>query len=154
MVSFSAVATLRLLLVWVADPGEFRDSRGRFISPLPGGTSPQLCFLSRNLIQLSPSSRVAATIAILRFNSPSIMKFPRILMMALAVIAFTGPFAFGDNSVLYWNSQALDATRLARNPPPVSSFFFATYHAAIFDTVNSITHTHHGWLNNEPAPAG
>jgi hypothetical protein len=82
------------------------------------------------------------------------MKLPRILMMALAVIALTGPLAFGDNAVLYWNNQALDATRLARNPPPVSSFFFATYHAAIYDTVNSITHSHHGWLVNEPAPAG
>jgi hypothetical protein len=59
-----------------------------------------------------------------------------------------------DNPVLFWNTQALDATRLARNPPPVSSFFFATYHAAIFDAVNGITRTHQGWLVNDPAPAG
>ena len=82
------------------------------------------------------------------------MKIPRILVMALAVISFTGPFAFGGNAVLYWNDQALDATRLARNPPPMSSFFFATFHAAIFDAVNSVTRTHRGWLVNEPAPAG
>jgi len=82
------------------------------------------------------------------------MKLPRILMMALAVIAFTGPVAFADNAVLYWNNQALDATRLARNPPPMSSFFFATFHAAIFDAVNGVTRTHHGWLVNDPAPAG
>ena len=75
-------------------------------------------------------------------------------VMALAVISLSGPFAFGDNAVLYWNTQALDATRLARNPPPMSSFFFASYHAAIFDAVNSLTHTHHGWLVNDPAPAG
>jgi len=82
------------------------------------------------------------------------MKLPRILVSALVALALSGPFAFGDNAVLYWNNQALDATRLARNPPPMSSFFFATFHAAIFDAVNGITRTHHGWLVNEPAPAG
>ena len=82
------------------------------------------------------------------------MKLPRILVTALAAVALTGPFAFGENSVLYWNDQALNATRLARNPPPMSSFFFATYHAAIFDAVNGITRTHQGWLVNDPAPAG
>ena len=74
--------------------------------------------------------------------------------MACAFVSFTGTFAFADNSVLYWNNQALNATRLARNPPPLSSFFFATFHAAIFDAVNGITHTHHSWLVNEAAPAG
>jgi hypothetical protein len=59
-----------------------------------------------------------------------------------------------DNSVLYWNEQALNATRLARNPPPTSSLILATYHVAIFDAVNGITRTHHGWLVNDPAPAG
>src|SRR5262249_50757843 len=48
----------------------------------------------------------------------------------------------------------LNATRLARNPPPMSSFFYATYHVAIFDTVNGITRTHQGWLINTAAPAG
>jgi len=38
--------------------------------------------------------------------------------------------------VLFWNEQALNATRLARNPPPIASAFYATYHVAIFDTVN------------------
>ena len=82
------------------------------------------------------------------------MKLPRIVMMALVAISFTGPLAFGDNAVLYWNEQALNATRLARNPPPMSSLFFATYHVAIFDAVNGITRTHNGWLVNDPAPAG
>ncbi len=80
------------------------------------------------------------------------MKLPRLLLAALALSAAT-TFA-ADNAVLYWNEQALNATRLARNPPPMSSFFFATYHAAIFDAVNGITRSHHGWLVNEPAPAG
>ena len=82
------------------------------------------------------------------------MKLPRIILLALAALSLTGPLAFGDNAVLYWNEQVLNATRLARNPPPVASLHMATYHAAIFDAVNGITRTHRGWLVNEPAPAG
>jgi hypothetical protein len=72
----------------------------------------------------------------------------------LAVCVLTGPRAFGDNAVLYWNDQALDATRLARNPPPLASHHIATFHAAIFDAVNGITHSRHGWLVYESAPVG
>ena len=61
---------------------------------------------------------------------------------------------FGENAVLYWNDQVIDATRLARNPPPLASHHMATFHAAIFDAVNGFTRNHHGWLVNEPAPAG
>jgi hypothetical protein len=83
------------------------------------------------------------------------MKLPRLLLIAFAAGAFASPLVRGaDNAVIYWNNQALDATRLARNPPPLSSFFFATFHAAIFDAVNGITRTNHGWLVNDPAPAG
>jgi hypothetical protein len=83
------------------------------------------------------------------------MKLPRIIVMAFFAVVFSGPFALaGENAVLYWNNQAMDTTRLARNPPPMSSFFFATFHAAIFDAVNGITRTHQGWLVNESAPAG
>jgi hypothetical protein len=59
-----------------------------------------------------------------------------------------------DNCVLEWNQEAIDATRLARNPPPAAALYFATYHAAIFDAVNGITRTNRGWLVNDPAPAG
>ena len=82
------------------------------------------------------------------------MKLPRLIVSALAVCLFGSSLAFASNSVLEWNEQAINATRLARNPPPMSSFFFATFHAAIFDAVNGITRTHHGWLVDEPAPAG
>jgi hypothetical protein len=58
------------------------------------------------------------------------------------------------NAVLDWNEQALNATRLARNPPPHSSLYLATFHIAIFDAVNGITRTNKGWLINDPAPAG
>jgi len=82
------------------------------------------------------------------------MKLPRLLVLVFALCTFTGPLAFADNAVLYWNQQALDATRLSRNPPPMAGFYFATYHAAIFDAVNGITRSHHGWLVNDSAPAG
>jgi hypothetical protein len=62
--------------------------------------------------------------------------------------------ALADNAVLEWNQQALNCVRLARNPPPMSSLCLATFHIAIFDAVNGITHSHHGWLVNDPAPAG
>ncbi|HEY4300975.1 MAG TPA: hypothetical protein VGM73_08890 [Candidatus Didemnitutus sp.] len=82
------------------------------------------------------------------------MNLPRLVFVAASACAFAAAPALADNSVLYWNRQALDATRLARNPPPLSSFFFATFHAAIFDAVNGITRTRQGWLVNDPAPAG
>ncbi len=84
------------------------------------------------------------------------MKLPRFLVLACAAVAlvFNSAFAAPANSVLYWNEQALNITRLARNPPPMSSLILATYHAAIFDAVNGITRTHRSWLVNDPAPPG
>ena len=58
------------------------------------------------------------------------------------------------NAVLDWNQQAIDATRLARNPPPLSSYYLAVYHAAIFDAVNGIDHKYHSWVVTDTAPAG
>jgi hypothetical protein len=81
------------------------------------------------------------------------MRIPRFLASFVVVTSVLSP-VFADNAVLEWNEQALNATRLARHPPPLSSFYFATFHAAIFDAVNGITRTHQGWLVNEPAPAG
>jgi hypothetical protein len=68
----------------------------------------------------------------------------------------TAPLARGadTNAVLYWNDEVLNATRLSRNPPPIAGLHFATFHAAIYDTVDSITRTHQPWLNREPAPDG
>jgi hypothetical protein len=75
------------------------------------------------------------------------------LVLSILLIA-TLTRALADNAVLYWNEEGIDATRLARNPPPMAALFLATYHVAIFDTVNSFTHTNSGWLVNDPAPAG
>ena len=61
---------------------------------------------------------------------------------------------WAGNAVLEWNEQVINATRLSRNPPPIAALHMATFHAAIYDTVNSITRDHQSWLNQEPAPAG
>src|ERR1700677_4814392 len=83
------------------------------------------------------------------------MKFTRLLLLgAVAFQALPQRLAAAKNSVLYWNTQALDTTRLSRNPPPIASLYFATFHVAIFDAVNGITRTNNGWLVNDPAPPG
>jgi hypothetical protein len=84
-------------------------------------------------------------------STPLTMRFR--LIAALVALLSCGRLLAG-NSVLDWNEIAIDSTRLARNPPPAAALYFATYHVAIFDAVNGITHTHKGWLVNDPAPAG
>lgn len=71
----------------------------------------------------------------------------------MTALAFA-PCTKAQNSVLYWNNQALDATRISRNPPPIASLHLATFHAAIFEAVNGITHAYTSWLPQDPAPAG
>jgi hypothetical protein len=73
-----------------------------------------------------------------------------ILSLTLTVVSFAAP----NNPVLYWNEQVINATRLSRNPPPIAALHLASFHAAIYDTVNSVTRTHRSWLNQEPAPEG
>ncbi|HEX2855619.1 MAG TPA: hypothetical protein VHO24_20455 [Opitutaceae bacterium] len=80
--------------------------------------------------------------------------FRPVLFACAAVLSFTASVRAGENAVLYWNEQVINATRLSRNPPPIAALHIATYHVAIFDTVNSITRTHRGWLNREAAPEG
>lgn len=80
------------------------------------------------------------------------MKTRLFCFVAAAAVAASTTL-MGQNAVLFWNQQALDATRLARNPPPVIALWFGTYHAAIADTVNGIAHKWEPWLVNEEAPA-
>jgi len=82
------------------------------------------------------------------------MNCPRLVTVLALLCAASLPRLCAGNAVLEWNEQAIDATRLARNPPPMASLFLATYHVAIFDAVNGITRTNQGWLVNDPAPAG
>jgi len=76
-----------------------------------------------------------------------------LLLLPLLAIA-SGPRALADNVILRWNQEAIDAIRLSRNPPPISSLLYATYHVAIFDAVNGFDRKHHGWLVDDPAPEG
>jgi hypothetical protein len=80
------------------------------------------------------------------------MKLPRVILAAFALASLSA-FA-ADNAVLFWNEQALNAIRLARTPPPVASHHLAALHAAIYDSVNGITHTHQPWQGKEAAPEG
>jgi hypothetical protein len=82
------------------------------------------------------------------------MKVQRLFVACIALTALLHAPLFAGNPVLDWNAEVLNATRLARNPPPIAALHLATFHAAIFDAVNGITRTHHGWLVNETAPAG
>jgi hypothetical protein len=82
------------------------------------------------------------------------MKIHRLFAAALAsLFLWTAAFS-AENAVLYWNQQALNATRLARNPPPMAAVFYAAHQVAIFDALNSVSREYQGWLVNEPAPAG
>ncbi|WP_221031864.1 vanadium-dependent haloperoxidase [Actomonas aquatica] len=78
------------------------------------------------------------------------------LLAGVACLAATSPhLSYAEtNPVLFWNEQALNATRLARNPPPVSALWFGSYHAAIADAVNGIEQRWEPWLVKESAPAG
>ncbi len=80
--------------------------------------------------------------------------FRRPVLIALLWLAPLARLCAGDNCVLYWDQQALDTTRLSRNPPPISSLYFAAFHVAIFDAINGIDRTRQGWLVTDPAPAG
>lgn len=89
-----------------------------------------------------------------RSPPPIPLTYPRLTLVLAALCAASASRLCAGNAVLDWNEQAIDATRLARNPPPLAALLFATYHVAIFDAVNGITRTHQGWLVNDPAPAG
>ena len=78
----------------------------------------------------------------------------RAASLVLLIVLASLPRLWAGNAVVEWNEMALDATRLARNPPPHAGLYLATYHVAIYDAVNGITRTNRGWLINEPAPAG
>ncbi len=75
-------------------------------------------------------------------------------ILSLIALCSLGTLLASANSVLYWNDQALHATRLSRNPPPVAALHLATFHAAIFDTVNGFDRAYHPWLVDEAAPVG
>lgn len=81
------------------------------------------------------------------------LKLSRFVPALISCFVFVAATAHASNPVLDWNEQVINATRLSRNPPPLAALHLATFHAAIYDTVNSITRTHRNWLIHEPAPA-
>lgn len=56
------------------------------------------------------------------------------------------PQPVAADSVLRWNTAALDAIRKERTPPPVAARNLAILHVAIFDAVNAITGKHKHYL--------
>jgi len=83
------------------------------------------------------------------------MRYRCLIAFIPVVASFVGHTAGAtENAVLYWNEQVVNATRLSRNPPPIAALHFASFHVAIFDTVNSFERKYHGWLVNDPAPDG
>lgn len=81
------------------------------------------------------------------------MIMSRILLTA-ALLSVAAPAPAADNAVLVWNTQALNAIRLARTPPPVASHHLAAVHAAIYDAVNGINRTHQPYAVKAAAPTG
>ncbi|WP_404424289.1 phosphatase PAP2 family protein [Nibricoccus sp. IMCC34717] len=82
----------------------------------------------------------------------AVLTFSLSLLAAAFVCAPTAQAA--DNAVLTWNTEVLNAVRLARNPPPVAALHLATFHAALHDAVNGITGRFEPFLVNDRAPAG
>ena len=58
------------------------------------------------------------------------------------------------NPVTDWNATLLDAVRTASSAPPLASRNMAMVHAAIYDSVNSISKTYSPYLVSIDAPAG
>ncbi|MEG4803848.1 phosphatase PAP2 family protein [Microcoleus sp. ARI1-B5] len=58
------------------------------------------------------------------------------------------------NPVTQWNETMLDAVRTASTAPPAASRNMAMVHAAIYDSVNSITKKYSPYRVNIDAPAG
>lgn len=83
------------------------------------------------------------------------MRFARFVLGFVIASTLAGASSpASSNPVLDWNQEVINATRLSRNPPPVAALHFATFHLAIYDTVNSFTRTHAAWLVDERAPEG
>lgn len=55
--------------------------------------------------------------------------------------------------VLDWNDVALEATRVAGNPPPMASRTMAIVHAAVYDSVNAIDRTFAPYFVDAVAPS-
>jgi hypothetical protein len=76
-----------------------------------------------------------------------------LMLVCLFTAAGASAPAIEDNAVLVWNEEALNAIRLARNPPPIAAIHLATFHAAVHDAVIGVTRSDRTWLPvPNPAP--
>ena len=82
------------------------------------------------------------------------MKYARHRVLFAVLVLIPVQCLRAGNAVVYWDEEAIDASRLSRNPPPLAALHFATFHAAIFDAVNGLELKRHGWCTDEKAPVG
>src|ERR1035438_10719541 len=73
-------------------------------------------------------------------------RIPATLKSSLRLIALSGLLMASQerlcagNAVLDWNEEAVDATRLARNPPPLASLMYATRSEEHTSELQSLRH--------------
>jgi membrane-associated phospholipid phosphatase len=79
---------------------------------------------------------------------------PLWLLVASTLAADAPTLPSRDDAVLTWNETALQAVKEAGTPAPMVARNLAILHAAIYDAVNSIDHTHTVYLVDAVAPAG
>lgn len=77
----------------------------------------------------------------------------RFFSAVLACALTTASTALAD-PVLDLNEQAVNAIRVSRMPPPMSSHHLAILHAALFDVANGIDRQYEPYLVKDLAPAG
>jgi PAP2 superfamily len=75
-----------------------------------------------------------------------------VLHTAIALPAQSAPPR--EDLVLLWNETTLRAIRTAKTPPPAAARHLAMVHAAIYDSVNSVTRTHMAYRAQPAAAAG
>ncbi len=82
---------------------------------------------------------------------------PLLLLRLVALTFFLPGLALAaspDDPILSLNTQALNAIRVSRTPPPMASYRLAVLHAALHDTANSFERRFEPYLLREAAPAG
>jgi len=82
------------------------------------------------------------------------MKAATLSLLITLMSAFCFAPAQASNPVLYWNNEAINTTRLSRNPAPVAGVHLATFNVAVYDVVNSFDQKHEAWLVDDRAPKG
>ncbi len=80
------------------------------------------------------------------------MKPTLLSLAAFFATLLASAVSLADNPVLFWNNEAINITRLSRNPAPIAGVHLATFNVTVYDTVNSFHRTHEAWLVDQTAP--